>query len=235
VSNDRTEYNRIEPTQKAYGNPYEDTSPYYGKLPDMPPPPPKQRRWKLPIVLAALSLLIIAGIVLCILYYAPYLKHSTAIVASPISSPLLTSTVTPVPTIVQTIVSTSVPTSMPAYNGPTADGLLVKLVNDPLLVIDGSADGSGLIPTPHTTWLSCCSYYPSHGSYDFIDGNSNTLIRIGVFGTAGNAALVSEQTLTGWGWSQGEVTQQGQCLLIVQEYTIGLLYEYQSDMMNYCR
>jgi hypothetical protein len=109
MSTDPTEYPApLEPTQNAYSNPYEPTSPYDVPPIPIPPPPPKRRRKGLLVALiSTVCLALILGGVLI----AVFAQHGQ----KPATGAMLTPTATIAPTHVPTATST-MPEPTPTTN-----------------------------------------------------------------------------------------------------------------------
>jgi hypothetical protein len=157
------------------------------------------------------------------------LLHGTQAYADAAHGPCGGTIVTPSPTAAQTMPS---PTPTP-YSGPTADGLLKIFVNDSKLSIACSADFGCIYPIANSTWFQCCGFYPAHGSYQFIDSTTNTVMRMGVFDTAADAGTDASLATQGWGWANGRSYQIGPCLLVAENYA-AISTEYEADMQHYC-
>jgi hypothetical protein len=179
---DPTEYPPpLEPTQEAYSNPYEPTSPYPGGVPPIPPPPPKQSHKGLLIALiSTVCLVLILGGVLIAVVAQHGQQPATVVRPTPRATVIPTQMPTPLPTPTeiptsQPTIIVETPTPVPTPPMPyTATNIYQDFVNAGIQV--GSAG-------PSIDW-SNYRWYPSGGAVSWYDNAYGSTIEIAVFQSA---------------------------------------------------
>lgn len=228
MNEDPTEYQpSVELTQAAY-NPY--TAPYYEGLPIIPPPPPPVKRQgkTLAALSISISVLIVLGCTLLILYHIGILANtqaqtnSTAPFATPSAIPLTTST--PTPFIDPNYTATEI------LNDFTQAGASTSYIMYGVTIWDYSQDNYfvNVHATSSATWLDPAQTYGSASVGLWIYNNVATAQS--AFTQVGQDESQGSQPYAEWATEY----VHGRCLLLVISGSENTWSGYDSVMDQYC-
>ncbi|WP_376796597.1 hypothetical protein [Thermogemmatispora sp.] len=131
------------------------------------------------------------------------------------------------------------PTVSVPYSGPTADTLLHAFIAN-YLPIACSADGGCIRALPPNWWLSCCEFYPAHGSYQFYDTSGGapgfgTEMIVAVFQMGAHAKTVLDQLISSQAWTAPQYAIVNNCALLTENiYAITDWNQYIAIMQQLC-